>query len=197
MQHNPIPTAVLAAALSACSLQPEVLNSERIKDRFGSYGIEIIQQDDNIRLSNLYSTHDGDQICRTYAIVEFVGSDFVDLTEVHNKIIDGASIGSTLKNDGWEIRKESIFVGTLRLPESAHPISALMRLQPDVELAVHAYKLHIEKASFSVHYATIIETHHPEYLGTTELRDLYSVSTKTDVDAINDIHQLVLRQSRD
>jgi len=197
MQHNPIPTAVLAAALSACSLQPEVLNSERIKDRFGSYGIEIIQQDDNIRLSNLYSTHDGDQICRTYAIVKFVGSNFVDLTEVQNKIVDGASIGSTLKNDGWEIRKESIYVGTLNLPISARAISALMRLQPDVELAVHAYKLHIEKASFSVHYATIIETHHPEYLGTTELRDLYSVSTKTDADAINDIHQLVLRQSRD
>ena len=194
MQHNPIPTAVLAAALSACSLQPEVLNSERIKDR---YGIEIIQQDDNIRLSNLYSTHDGDQICRTYAIVKFVGSNFVDLTEVQNKIVDGASIGSTLKNDGWEIRKESIYVGTLNLPISARAISALMRLQPDVELAVHAYKLHIEKASFSVHYATIIETHHPEYLGTTELRDLYSVSTKTDADAINDIHQLVLRQSRD
>jgi len=197
MQNNPIPTAILAAALSACSLQPEVLNSERIKDRFGNYGIEIIRQDGNTRLSNLYSTHDGERTCRTYAVVEFVGSNFVDLTEVHTRIADGASIGSTLKKDGWEIRKETVYVGSLSLPESGHPITDLMRLELAGDLAVHAYRLHIEKASFSVHYATIIETHHPDYLGIHELRGLYAASADASVDEINRIHHLVLRQSRD
>jgi hypothetical protein len=197
MQHTPIPTVVLAAALSACSLQPEVLNSERIKDRFGTYGVEIIDQNDSTRRSNLYSTHDGVSVSRTYAVVEFVGSNIVDMSEVHDKVIDGASIGSTLKDDGWQIRKETIYVGTLDLPGLGHPIAQLMRLQKDADLAVHAYNLHIEKASMSVQYATIIETHHPAYLTESELRQLYSTSTVTDADEINRIHQLVLQQSRD
>ena len=45
MVRNLVPTIVLAAALSACSLQSEVLNSERIENRFGNYGVEIIEQD--------------------------------------------------------------------------------------------------------------------------------------------------------
>jgi len=197
MHCNLIPIAVLAAALSACSLQPEALNSERITDRYGNYGIEIVRQDGDFRASNLYSTDDGVRTCRTYAVVEFAGSNRADLIDAHNMIVDGASIGATLKDSGWEIRKESFHIGTLRLPEREHPANILMRVKPGVDVAIHAYKLHIEKGPFSAHYATIVEAHHPDYLGISELRDLYPVPSETDVDVVNHIQQLVLGQSRD
>ena len=119
------------------------------------------------------------------------------MSEVHARVIDGASIGSTLKEDGWEIRKETFFIGTLSVPGDGHPINDLMQLQHAAELAVHAYNLHIEKADMSVHYATIVETHHPDYLGVNELRGLYAVSRDADADEIIRIRQLVLGRSHD
>jgi hypothetical protein len=197
MRHHRITTVVLAAALGACSVQPELLNSERIAHHFGNYGIEILEQDSDSRHSNLYSTHDGVRTCRTYAVVGFVGSNAVDMSEVHEKVVAGGSIGSTLKDAGWEIRKETFFVGALYIPDPGHRIAGLMRLQQDSDVAVHAYKLHIEKTTLSVHYATIIEAHHPDYLDEAELRGLYSESHEADADEINRIRQLVLGQSHD
>jgi hypothetical protein len=194
MYRNPVPSIVLAAALSACSLQPEVLNSERIRDRFGNYGIEIIEQNDETRRSSLYSTSNGRRTCRTYAVVEFTGGGAFDISDVHRKVVDGASIGSTFRSDGWEIRKETIYVGEIAFPDAHHPIRELMHLQSTTNLAVHAYHLHIEKGPTSLHYATIVETHHPEYLDKSELLELYSPSVDADVETILDIRQLVLDQ---
>lgn len=194
MSRNPVPSLVLSAALSACSLQPEVLNSERIKNRFGNYGVEIIGQDDETRRSSLYSTSNGERTCRTYAAVKYAGGDAFDISDVHQKVVGGASIGSTFKSDGWEIRKETIYVGEVALPGMQHPIGELMHLQSTTNLAVHAYHLHIEKDSTSVHYATIVETHHPEYLDKSELFELYPPSIQADAETILDIRQLVLDQ---
>jgi hypothetical protein len=194
MVRNLVPTIVLAAALSACSLQSDVLNSERIKNRFGNYGVEIIEQDDQTRRSSLYSTNNGKRTCRTYAVVKFAGGDAFNISDVHQKVIDGASIGSTFKSDGWEIRKETIYVGEVALPGVRHPIGELMHLQSTTDLAVHAYQLHIEKGSTSLHYATIVETHHPEYLGESELLEFYPPSIHADAETILDIRQLVLDQ---
>lgn len=194
MYRNPVPTIVLAAALSACTLQSEELNSERIKNRFGNYGVEIIEQDEETRRTGLYSTSDGLRTCRTYAVVTFAGGDTFDISDVHQKVIDGASIGSTLKSDGWEIRKETIYVGEVALPGMHHPIGELMQLQSSTDLAVHAYHLHIEKDSTSLHYATIVETHHPEYLGESELLELYPPPNHADAATILNIRQLVLDQ---
>ena len=197
MNRNPVPSLVLAAALSACSLQSEVLNSERIKNRFGSYDVEIIEQDEETRRSSLYSTSNGKRTCRTYAVVNFAGGGTFDISDVHQKVVGGASIGSTLKSDGWEIRKETIYVGEVALPGVHHPIGELMHLQSATNLAVHAYQLHIEKGPTSLHYATIVETHHPEYLVKSELLELYPPSIQADAATILDIRQLVLDQHRD
>jgi len=194
MSRNPVSSLVPAAALTACSLQSEVLNSERIKTRFGSYGVEIIEQDGETRRSSLYSTSNGKRTCRTYAVVKFAGSDALDIFDVHQKVVAGASIGSTFKSDGWDIRKQTIYVGDVALPDVHHPIGKLMRLQSTTDLAVHAYQLHIEKGSKSLHYATIIEIHHPEYLDESELLELYSPSNLADAETILGIRQLVLDQ---
>ena len=46
----------------------ELLNSERIAQRFGSYGIEVLESDGRVRVSNLYSNEQGGRICRTFAV---------------------------------------------------------------------------------------------------------------------------------
>jgi hypothetical protein len=46
-----------------------LLNSERISQRFGSYGIEILDASSDYRISNLFSDEDGLAITRTFAIV--------------------------------------------------------------------------------------------------------------------------------
>jgi hypothetical protein len=197
MQRNPIPAVVLAAALSACTLHPEALNSERIERRFGSYGIEVLGQGGNIRRSSLYSTHGGVDICRTYAIVEFVDDNAVYSTDIHSKVVGGASIGATFKADGWDILKKTFYVGNISLPAAGNTITDLMQLDSVTELAVHAYELHIEKAPASIHYATIIEVHHPEYLEAGDLRELYPVTIDAGADAQNHVRELVLRQHED
>ena len=197
MQRNPVPALVLAAALSACAVHPESLNSERIERRFGNYGIEILKQDHSIRRSNLYSTHDGVRICRTYAIVDFVDSNLVHASEVHSKVIDGASIGATFKADGWDISKDTVYIGEIELPESSHPIAELMQLDSAQRLAVHAYELHIEKSATSIHYATIIELHHPDYLDVGQLRELFPAPDDRTPDTPTHIQQLVLAQHHD
>jgi hypothetical protein len=197
MQRNPIPAVLLTAALSACALQSEALNSERIKSRFGSYGVEIVAQDGNARRSNLYSVHEGNKICRTFAIVEFDSNSTVAIPDIHSRVVSGASIGATLKDAGWEIRKETLYIGTLPTPTHEHLLHLLMQVPPGTELAVHAYDLHVEKSSSSVHYATIIETHHPDYLDEAELLELYPVTDNADEREIHRIRQLVLATGQD
>jgi hypothetical protein len=192
MQRNPIPAAVLAAALSACTLQPEALNSERIERRFGSYGIEVLDQSGNIRHSSLYSTHGGADICRTYAIVEFVDDNPVYSTDIHSKVVGGASIGATFKADGWDILKKTFYVGNISLPANGNTITELMQLDSVAELAVHAYELHIKKAPTSIHYATIIEVHHPEYLQADDLDELFPLTIDPGTGAQDRVRQLVL-----
>ena len=41
MHGNNLPLSVVAAAIDACAHESERLNSERIADRFGSYGIDV------------------------------------------------------------------------------------------------------------------------------------------------------------
>ncbi|MGI9200381.1 MAG: hypothetical protein ACR2QL_04940, partial [Woeseiaceae bacterium] len=54
MRPSRISPFVIAAALSACAQEPEALNSERIEERFGSYGIEVLSHEAGVRRSSLY-----------------------------------------------------------------------------------------------------------------------------------------------
>ena len=182
MSHSPVPSLVLAAALSACVLEPELLNSERIEERFGNYGIEVLSQDGKLRRSNLFSTHAGSRICRTYAVVQFMDSPPLEIQASHQAVLAGRSLGSTFRDAGWAIGKDSLFVGGFSLTNPDSEILRLMRLAPGARLAMHAYRLVLERESESVHYATIIEVHHPDYLGLDELRELYDVAATDEAD---------------
>lgn len=194
MHHNPIPPVVLAAALSACSVQSELRNSERIEQRFGTCGIEVIEQDSSVRRSNLYSTENGTRICRTYALVMFVDPTGSVFGTAHQAVLDGQSIGTTFKAAGWEISKATIHVGELQVSDQQHAIAQLMHLDAPADLGLHAYQLVLEQGSQSVHYATIIESHHPSYLTHSELLELYPVEAQLRIqpDEINSLLDLVL-----
>jgi hypothetical protein len=173
MSHNPVPSLVLAAALSGCVLQPELLNSERIEERFGSYGIEILDQDDKLRRSSLYSTDAGVRTCRTYAIIQFMDSSATGIQAAHQAVLSGQSLGSTFRDAGWSITKETLYVGGITLSDLNSELVNLMRIALGERLAMHAYRLVLERGAQAIHYATIIEVHHPDYLGIAELHELY------------------------
>ena len=182
MSHSPVPSFVLAAALSACVLEPELLNSERIEDRFGSYGIEVLSQDGKLRRSNLYSVHAGTRICRTFAVVEFMDSPPAGIRATHQAVLAGQSLGATFREAGWSINKESLFVGGVALTDPDNDVTRLMQIAPNARLAMHAYRLVLERDAESIHYATIVEVHHPDYLGLDELAGLYEVAVGNHAD---------------
>lgn len=189
MQHKPIPHVVLAAALSACSLQPELLNSERIKQRFGNYGIDVIEQNSGIRRSNLYSIDNGVRTCRTYAVVKFIDPSLAEIAAVHEAVLGGRSIGATFKDAGWQINKKTSYIGSAQISDAQHANAKMMRLHAPVNVGVHAYQLSIEKGSRFIHYATIVESHHPSYLTQTELAEIYPLDSDNRLDS-EDIESL-------
>jgi hypothetical protein len=173
MHSNRISPVVIAAALSACALEPESLNSERMTERFGSCGIDILDYESGVRRSSLYSLAGDTRICRTYAVVVFAHQVSPCVSMAHADILAGESIGATFKSNGWKVRKTTLDVGTLLLDATRHPVGQLMQLAEPAELAMHAYELRIEQDPESIHYATIVEVHHPDYLSPVELHSLY------------------------
>jgi hypothetical protein len=181
MRSSRVSPVVIAAALSACALEPESLNSERIEDRFGSYGIEVLSHQSGIRRSSLYSIDGDTRICRTYAVVRFVDESTPRVAVAHADILAGSSIGATFKSTGWHIGKVTLHVGSISLHESDHVISDLMNINGPTELGVHAYQLVLEKDSQTIDYATIVETHHPDYMSLQELEELYGDSIDVEL----------------
>lgn len=173
MRNTHFPPSVLAAALSACATESVILNSERIEQRFGSYGIEVLASEAGLRRSGLFS-YDGDTAtCRTYAVVQF--SERLDerYDDAHSKVLAGDSIGSTFKESGWGIQKNTIYIGSIRLPQTCTSVGELMRLTGAHEVALHIYRLVLVRDDVALEYATIMEAHHPEYLSSADLRDLF------------------------
>lgn len=120
--------AVIAVAFSACSVDSEFLNSERIQERFGSYEIEVLANEPQLRRSNLYSVENGVPVCRTYAVVQFAEQFDGEISKEHAEIKAGGSIGATFKASGWRIQKQTLHVGSIRSEISARGINRLMHL---------------------------------------------------------------------
>jgi len=194
MYPSRVSPAVIAAALSACALEPESLNSDRIGDRFGSYGITVLPHTGGVRRSSLYSVDGETKTCRTYAVVRFVDDSTPSVATAHADVLAGHSIGTTFKSTGWQSRKITLHIGHLTLDASQHAIGKLMRLEGVTEFAIHAYQLVLEKESQTVNYATIAEMHHPDYMSLPEVKSLYGdgVETRLSDDEIRDLSDLIL-----
>jgi len=151
-----------------------LLNSERIKQKFGSYGVHVIPlipEQSSRRVSSLYSTHEGKEITRTLAVTLFADPMDSALSEEHRQITgDGKSIGSTFKERGWAIEKRNVYMGNAdKVPAYVY---ALMHVEQQ-PLATHIYKMHVKKDGQSHFYATIAEFHHPDYLRLHDVKEIY------------------------
>ena len=177
MHRHRVSVTVLAAALSSCVVEPELLNSERIQSEFGSFGIEIIAYVGGIRRANLYSVQNDVRTCRTYAVVRFDNVPADVIGAEHAQIIAGESIGATFKESGWRIYKETRHIGELQSARDEHSIRSMMHVDREQKLAMHVYRLLLRKDEQMIEYATIVEVHHPEYMTEQRLYDLFAVDT--------------------
>lgn len=183
---------LVSAALSACATQPAMLNSERIEQRYGSYGVTVLSQDSQVRRSNLHSIEQSGPVCRTYAVVLYSSSFTEEIQPIHESILSGASIGSTFQDNGWSMEKQTTHVGSIELQDPDHPLAEIMRLDSPTALGSHSYNLLVSQGDVVHRYATIIETHHPDYLNADDLRDIYGQPDRLSPDEALRIYKLVL-----
>jgi hypothetical protein len=148
----------------------ELLNSERIAARFGHYAVEVLEQDAEVRVSNLYSAESNARTCRTFAIVRFATTIDPAIRAEHAEIVAGGSIGAVFAAAGWEVRKTHLSYGQ---QAATALLASLMRIDPGTPLAEHAYVLDVVKAGRAIEYAALLEIHHPDYLGLDDLTEIY------------------------
>lgn len=163
---------VFLLLLAACATKPTLLNSERIEQRFGSYGVDVLEQSSSLRRSNLYSLEGGERICRTYAVVQFQDLP-ADIAATQAKVLAGQSIGASFKAAGWAVAKRTVYIGAVFVDSDDHGILQMMHLARPQALAMHVYRLDLHKSGREIHYATIIEVHHPAYLDLEALHRIY------------------------
>ena len=152
---------------------PETVNSERIRQKFGSFGIDVLETSAERRVSSLHSQERGGRVCRTYAVVEFNADVVGELAEEHALVMAGRSIGAVFKGRGWTINKRHARVDSVTLTSGDSAITALMRLEPPQQVALHAYVFEASKAGRVFEYAAITELHHPRYLTAADVRAIY------------------------
>jgi hypothetical protein len=177
------PTVVVAllsvgatVAATGCQSAPEALplNSERIEAAFGSYGVEVIRQEADLRHACLYSEDAGGRTCRTLAIVAFNDRPEPDLAGPLEDIRNGASLGATLAAAGWRVDKVNRYIGHVDLDRSSAPsVLGLLSLDGAAQLALHIYELRARRGNDDLTVAEILELHHPEYLRESDLRRIY------------------------
>jgi hypothetical protein len=145
------------------------LNSDDIRARYGECRIEVLEQRDTLRRVSLYTSHDGQKICRTYAVVRFVPQPPPELDAVHRRILAGESIGSALRSAGINVVRRSLYIDEVEVGAESPGIAALMGIGAPARLGVHAYGLYLRRDDYVTPYATIAEAHHPDYLGAAAL----------------------------
>jgi hypothetical protein len=148
----------------------ELLNSERIAAAFGNYGIEVLEQDETVRVSNLFSRTGDEKTCRTFAIVRYMSPGDPALAGAHAAVVAGGSIGAVFAAQGWEVRKTHLSYGERA---ASAKLAALMRVPVGTPLAEHAYLLDVIKGGHSSEYAALVEIHHPDYLDRADLAAIY------------------------
>jgi hypothetical protein len=161
--------AALPASVADVSAR-ELLNSERIERTFGSYGIEVLESDATIRVSNLYSLEHGERVCRTFAVVRYPAVVDPEFAAEHAAIVAGQSIGATFAAGGWTVVKTHRYFGEV---DTTPRLAALMGGVTESRLAMHVYELDIVKDGARYQYAAIAEVHHPDYLDLAEVRGIY------------------------
>jgi hypothetical protein len=170
-----VPTAARSTEGAPAAGRPP-LNSERIAQRFGSYGIAVIASDSRVRVSNLYSEDGGTRTCRTFAVVVYPVAVDPAIAAEHDEIARGGSIGAVFAAHGWQVVKANLRYFEVDAPER---VASLMRIAAGTRLAAHAYELDVARDGRSIEYALLVEIHHPDYLRVEDLRSIYGAADET------------------
>ena len=158
-------------SLDRASAGTAALNSERIRQQFGNYGIEVLQQDAQLRVTNLYSTEPEGRICRTLAVVSFNVQAPIELAAAHDEILAGGSIGTVLSSNGWRVVKRRLALHEIKVGVESRA-ATLMQLSGSRLLAADLYELAAERDGATLSYAIIAEIHHPDFMSISRLRAL-------------------------
>ncbi len=151
----------------------DLLSCERIRKKFGSYGVDVLEADADRRVSSLYSRTDDGKTCRTYAKVRFTPRIDPAFAAEHARVLAGESIGTVFQSAGWRIAKRHRHIGETALPDSGDDIAKLMGIDRTARLATDTYVFEIAKNGRRFEYAEITELHHPAYLTVAELASIY------------------------
>ena len=100
----------------------DMLNSEKIREKFGSYNIDVLLSDKRIRVSSLFSVHEGKKITRTFAVVHCPAVVDVRFAKEHQAIVEGQSVGAVFKHNGWQIKKHPVFFGEIAASPDFAPV---------------------------------------------------------------------------
>ena len=150
-----------------------LLNSERIRSCFGSYGVEVIHQDDKLRVSSLYSLAGEERITRTLAISEFASDLPASLSEAYQAIRAGASMGATLEDAGWRVDKRQRYLGELALSTALGCLANPPEPEAQSMLALQVYDLYAVREKEVVRFALLAELHDPRYLTLPDLQQIH------------------------
>ena len=179
------------AAQQPAAPDRELLNSERIEHAFGSYGIEVLSSTSAVRVSKLFSTHDGREICRTFAVVAFPSSIDDAIATEHSLILQGGSIGATFAAAGWQVSKVHHYFGELPATDKVAVLMGGIEQRP---LAVHVYALGVSKGGIEMEYASIVEVHHPDYLDHADIVGIYGPVDAASDGSVAELLALTMRQ---
>jgi len=166
---------VLALLVPGCrkdlaeQVTPSLLNSERIAQRFGSYGVRLLEQDGPLRVACLYSQELNGEPCRTVAVTLLDQPPPEELAAVAAAIDAGASLGATLKSAGWTVVKRHHLVSE---HDAGIDFARLLHWpdgSPPPKVAVLAYELWAERGAVAHRFARIAEAYDPAYLDISEL----------------------------
>ena len=161
--HIKLLSFILAALvnLSWAEVTP-ILNRDAIKATFGSYGVEGISQSQSTRVAYLYSVSGDAKICRTLAVTEFVFPMDPALTEAHQLIRAGGSIGATLRSAGFSINKKRLIKTETAAGDEFVSLTngSVLKGAP---LYTKVYALFAQQGSRQIPYAVIAEAYHPEH----------------------------------
>ena len=176
-----------------------LLNSERIRQRFGSYGIDVIRESDQLRVSNLYSLEGGRKIMRTLAVVIYPQTIPAVVMAEHGEIKSGQSIGEVFNRHGWSVGKQNVYLGEILASPDFAGVYTSMGGISEVKLAVHIYQLSVGKNGDWTQYVRIAEVHQPDYLDLAELREIngwVAVESEPDRQGVQHTLDLVVKALR-
>lgn len=177
-----------------------LLNSERIQACFGSYGVEVLEQQGNLRISSLYSLAGstpassrergslphvggseaadipaGTHVTRTLAISEFASDLPETLQSPYQAIRRGASMGATLQAAGWQVDKRQRYIGEVPISTINDCLSGLPADSPQ-PWAAQVYDLWVLRDGREFRFALLAELHDPSYLSLQDLQQIYPVT---------------------